>query len=60
MGLGLAVHHLGDILPDIERVILMRAGHVAADGPRDALFASHLSYSLVIKNRRTAALCALA
>jgi iron complex transport system ATP-binding protein len=36
-GLVLVTHHLGDILPEIERVILMRAGRIVADGPREDL-----------------------
>jgi iron complex transport system ATP-binding protein len=36
-GLVLVTHHLGDILPEIERVILMRAGRIVADGPRQEL-----------------------
>ena len=36
-GLVLVTHHLGDILPEIERVILMRAGRIVADGPREHL-----------------------
>ncbi len=36
-GLVLVTHHLGDILPEIERVILMRAGRIVADGPREQL-----------------------
>ena len=36
-GLILVTHHLGDILPEIERVILMRDGRIAADGPRAEL-----------------------
>jgi iron complex transport system ATP-binding protein len=27
-------HHLGDIIPEIERVILMRGGRVLSDGPK--------------------------
>lgn len=43
-GLVLVTHHLGDILPEIERVILMRAGRIVADGPRqDLLTAPRLS-----------------
>ena len=34
-GLVLVTHHLGDILPEIERVILMRAGRIVGDGPRE-------------------------
>ncbi|MGA2887077.1 MAG: ABC transporter ATP-binding protein [Terracidiphilus sp.] len=36
-GLVLVTHHLGDILPEIERVILMRAGRIVADGRREEL-----------------------
>ncbi|MGA2671751.1 MAG: ATP-binding cassette domain-containing protein [Terracidiphilus sp.] len=36
-GLLLVTHHLGDILPEIERVILMRDGRIAGDGPREEL-----------------------
>jgi iron complex transport system ATP-binding protein len=36
-GLVLVTHYLGDILPEIERVILMRAGRIVGDGPREAL-----------------------
>ena len=33
-GLVLVTHHLGDILPEIERIILMRDGRIVGDGPR--------------------------
>jgi len=36
-GLVLVTHHLGDILPEIERVILMRAGRIVGDGRREEL-----------------------
>jgi iron complex transport system ATP-binding protein len=36
-GLVLVTHHLGDILPEIERVILMRSGRIVGDGPRERL-----------------------
>ncbi len=36
-GLVMVTHHLGDILPEIERVILMREGRIVADGPREEL-----------------------
>jgi iron complex transport system ATP-binding protein len=43
-GLVLVTHHLGDILPEIERVILMSGGRIVADGPREQLLtASRLS-----------------
>jgi iron complex transport system ATP-binding protein len=37
VGLVLVTHYLGDILPEIERVILMRAGRIVGDGPRAEL-----------------------
>lgn len=36
-GLVLVTHHLSDILPEIDRVILMREGRIAGDGPREDL-----------------------
>jgi iron complex transport system ATP-binding protein len=43
-GLVLVTHHLGDILPEIERIILMRDGRIIGDGPRaDLLTAPRLS-----------------
>ena len=36
-GLVLVTHHLGDILPEIERIILMRDGRIVADGSREEL-----------------------
>src|SRR3984885_1298405 len=36
-GLVMVTHHLGDILPEIARIILMRDGRIVADGPRDEL-----------------------
>ena len=36
-GLVMVTHHLSDILPEIERVILMRGGRIVGDGPRTEL-----------------------
>jgi iron complex transport system ATP-binding protein len=36
-GLVLVTHHLGDILPEIDRVILMKQGRILANGPREEL-----------------------
>ena len=36
-GLVMVTHHLSDILPEIERVILMRGGRILGDGPREEL-----------------------
>ncbi len=43
-GLVLVTHHLGDILPEIERVIFMDEGRIVGDGPREELLTEqHLS-----------------
>ena len=43
-GLVLVTHHLGDILPEIGRIILMQNGRIVGDGPRtDLLTESRLS-----------------
>jgi iron complex transport system ATP-binding protein len=36
-GLVMVTHHLGDILPEIERVILMRDGRIAGDGSKEEM-----------------------
>ncbi|HET8635244.1 MAG TPA: ATP-binding cassette domain-containing protein [Acidobacteriaceae bacterium] len=36
-GVLMVTHHLADILPEIERVIMMRDGRIAADGPKQQL-----------------------
>src|ERR1700739_1611293 len=36
-GLVLVTHYLSDILPEIERIILMRDGRIVADGPREKI-----------------------
>lgn len=35
VGILLVTHHLSDIIPEIGRVIMMRNGEIAADGPKD-------------------------
>jgi iron complex transport system ATP-binding protein len=43
IGILLVTHHLSDIIPEIDRVILMRDGQIAGDGPkRDLLTAAAL------------------
>ncbi|MGB2592029.1 MAG: ATP-binding cassette domain-containing protein [Candidatus Acidiferrum sp.] len=45
-GLGnlLVTHHVSEIIPEIERVVLLRAGRILADGSKqEVLTASHLS-----------------
>jgi iron complex transport system ATP-binding protein len=34
IGIVLVTHHLSDIIPEIDRVILMRGGRIVADGPK--------------------------
>lgn len=36
-GLVLVTHYLGDILPEVKRIILMRDGRIVGDGPREEL-----------------------
>ena len=44
IGIILVTHHLADIIPEIDRVILMRAGRVVADGRKqDVLTAAALA-----------------
>jgi iron complex transport system ATP-binding protein len=33
----LVTHHLGDIIPEIDRVVMMKDGAIVADGPRQEL-----------------------
>ena len=37
IGIILVTHHLADIIPEIERVILLREGRIVADGPKERL-----------------------
>jgi iron complex transport system ATP-binding protein len=44
IGIVMVTHHLSDLIPEIERVILMQRGRVVADGPkREILTAERLS-----------------
>ena len=44
LGILLVTHHVSEIIPEIERVVLLRAGRILADGPKhETLTASHLS-----------------
>jgi iron complex transport system ATP-binding protein len=45
-GLILVTHHLGDILPEMERVILMRNGRIIDDGPREKLLTAPILSNL--------------
>jgi iron complex transport system ATP-binding protein len=46
-GLILVTHHLGDILPEIERVILMQKGRIVADGSRKELLTAPVLSNLL-------------
>ncbi len=37
IGILLVTHHLADIVPEIERIVMMRAGRIVADGAKHAL-----------------------
>lgn len=37
IGIILVTHHLADIIPEIERIILLREGRLVADGPKDRI-----------------------
>jgi iron complex transport system ATP-binding protein len=39
-GILLITHHVSDILPEIDRVLLMSEGRIVADGPKDKLLTS--------------------
>lgn len=44
LGILLVTHHVSEIIPEIERVVLLRAGRILADGPkREILTEAHLS-----------------
>ena len=37
LGILLVTHHVSEIIPEIERVVLLRAGSVQADGPKESV-----------------------
>ena len=44
IGIVMVTHHLSDLIPEIERVILMQSGRIVADGPKgEILTAQQLS-----------------
>src|SRR5438445_938223 len=44
LGILLVTHHVSEIIPEIERIVLLREGRVIADGPKSlVLTAEHLS-----------------
>ena len=44
LGILLVTHHVSEIIPEIERVVLLRGGRILADGPKDQILtAANLS-----------------
>lgn len=44
IGIVMVTHHLSDLIPEMDRVILMQSGHILADGPKqEVLTAPRLS-----------------
>jgi iron complex transport system ATP-binding protein len=44
LGILLVTHHVSEIIPEIERVVLLREGRILADGPKTSILtAEHLS-----------------
>jgi iron complex transport system ATP-binding protein len=41
VALVIVTHHLPEIIPEVDRVILMKEGRVVADGPKERLLTSH-------------------
>jgi iron complex transport system ATP-binding protein len=37
LGILLVTHHVAEIIPEIERVVLLREGQIMADGPKDEI-----------------------
>jgi iron complex transport system ATP-binding protein len=40
LGILLVTHHVAEIIPEIERVVLLQHGHIAADGPKEKVLSS--------------------
>jgi len=40
LGILLVTHHVSEIIPEIERVVLLREGRVMADGPKEQVLTS--------------------
>ena len=46
IGILLVTHHLSDIIPEIDRVIMMRNGEIAGDGPKQELLTASMLQEL--------------
>jgi iron complex transport system ATP-binding protein len=40
LGILLVTHHVSEIFPEMERVVLLREGRIVADGPKDEMLTS--------------------
>ena len=40
VGIVLVTHHVSEIIPEIERIVMLKAGRVVADGPKAGLLTS--------------------
>jgi iron complex transport system ATP-binding protein len=40
LGILLVTHHVSEIIPEIERVVLLREGRIVADGPKQEILTS--------------------
>lgn len=46
LGIVLVTHHVSEIIPEIERVVLLRQGRILADGPKEEVLAAERLSSL--------------
>jgi iron complex transport system ATP-binding protein len=46
LGIVLVTHHVSEIIPEIERVVLLRGGRILADGPKEEVLAAERLSSL--------------
>jgi iron complex transport system ATP-binding protein len=52
LGILLVTHHVSEIIPEIERVILLREGQILADGPKSSVLTEeHLSQLFGVRIR---------
>jgi iron complex transport system ATP-binding protein len=46
LGILLVTHHVSEIIPEIERVVLLQKGRVLADGPKEKVLTGELLSAL--------------
>jgi iron complex transport system ATP-binding protein len=47
IGILLVTHHLADIIPEVERVILLQRGRILADGPKEKVLTTQMLTELL-------------